>query len=469
MPAARTKALKRSDSTGNQFVWASQPESTNGTELSFSPAMTPINFSDSPPPLVDFPTEFVMFPPPDENPAPRKQPHSKKKPENHIPRPPNAFILFRSSFIKSQHVSTAVETNHSTLSKIIGLTWQSLPEEQRQVWHMKAKEALDEHKRKFPKYAFRPVQTKAKGAPSEKRKVREVEPKDIKRCTKIAQLLVEGKKGHELNEAIQEFDKHHVPEIVTRFEAPITARAFRRSSSAPIPDTETSRAGQSFFQQVLSSPRKIRSTSSRPTRCSTPMDVAEQNCSSPTGNTYLPVDSHAIPLKEEPSFSFGSFSFDNIASPIPTYDCDPHSLHQADSFDGSQYSPSLSVDTSFMSDWAPSPSPVSPSSPSYMMTPSPVLSSSPAPSFDGGFDFDHVLDKSFDDFSATFSGFQQSCGVSHSAAMCGGGVEDVSIMGTDALYAAFADQIHHHHPSAPLAHLDLDFSAFMTSIPQYAM
>jgi len=295
MPAERSKPLKRSDSTGviisavsyfqnhidtsaptgNQFVWASQPEPTNTfMDISFTDNMSYSSFSDDMPPLVCAPpqTEFVMFPPPSEAGSPRKQPHSKKKPENHIPRPPNAFILFRSSFIKSQHVSTAIETNHSTLSKIIGLTWQSLPEEERQVWHLKAKQALDEHKRKFPKYAFRPMQTKSKGAASEKRKVREVEPKDMKRCTKIAQLLVEGKKGDELDAAIHEFDKHHVPEIVTRFEAPITERAFRRSSSAPIPDTERSKKGQSFLQHVASSPRKPRSSSTRPSRCSTPAD-----------------------------------------------------------------------------------------------------------------------------------------------------------------------------------------------------
>ena len=297
-------------------MWTSHVEPTNGTEVSFTPNMSPIAFSDSPPPLVDFPppSEFIMFPPPEETAAPRRQPHSKKKPENHIPRPPNAFILFRSSFIKSQHVSTEVETNHSTLSKIIGITWQSLPEEERQVWHTKAKEALDEHKRKFPKYAFRPVQTKAKGAPSEKRKVREVEPKDIKRCTKIAQLLVQGKKGDELNAAIQEFDKHHVPEVVTRFEAPITARAFRRSSSAPIPDTESSRASQSFFQQVLSPAKKPRASSTRPTRCSTPADLVDQQYFSDALQSYPTDDTHALQLKEEATFVSPPSRFNHLVS-----------------------------------------------------------------------------------------------------------------------------------------------------------
>ncbi|KAF9049087.1 hypothetical protein BJ165DRAFT_1308383, partial [Panaeolus papilionaceus] len=286
---------------------------------------------DGPPPLVDAPaTEFILFPPPEDIPAPRRQPHSKKKPDNHIPRPPNAFILFRSSFIKSQHVSTEVETNHSTLSKIIGLTWQGLSEDERKVWHTKAKEALEEHKRKFPKYAFRPVQTKSKGAPSEKRKVREVEPKDIKRCAKIAQLLVEGKKGQALDQAIQEFDKHHVPEIVTRFEAPITARAFRRSSSAPIQDTELSKAEHVFLQEPApTATKKPRGSSAKPTRCPTPQvmpappasvyELVKQEspfvCNSSSSLSEL--NGSSVPQE------FADFTFQDVASPMSPFECDP--------------------------------------------------------------------------------------------------------------------------------------------------
>ena len=156
----------------------------------------------------------------------RRSGHSRKKPINHIPRPPNAFILFRSHFIKKQHVSSEVETNHSTLSKIIGLTWKNLPNEERQIWHERAKSALEDHKRKFPSYAFKPVHSKPRGVPAEKRKVREVGLRDHTRCAKIAELLVRGKTGLELKLAIQEFDKNHVPEIVTRFEAPITANNY---------------------------------------------------------------------------------------------------------------------------------------------------------------------------------------------------------------------------------------------------
>jgi len=232
MPAERTRSLKKEkDVDGVQLTWTDTIESPpSSQQIAFAPAVTPVTFTEVQG-LDSTETTSSLFPSTADGASPRKPGHGKKKAEDHIPRPPNAFILFRSSFIKSRHVSTEVETNHSTLSKIIGLTWQNMPHEERQFWHSKAKVAQAEHKRKFPDYAFRPSHVRSKGgATAEKRKVREVGPKDMKRCAKIAQLLVEGKKGADLQAAVEEFDKSYVPVIVTRFDTPITARSFRRSS-----------------------------------------------------------------------------------------------------------------------------------------------------------------------------------------------------------------------------------------------
>lgn len=217
---------------------SSFPSMSSGV-IAFASNVTPDTYND-PPPLADEPMgESILFPEESMDASTsasssRKVVHGRKKPDNYIPRPPNAFILFRSAFIRSRTVSTDVETNHSTLSKIIGMTWQNLPEEERRVWHRKAKQAEAEHRKKFPQYAFKPVHSK-KGTGA-KRKLREVGPKDQKRCAKIAELLVQGKKGKELDSAIQEFDKTHVPEIVMRFEVPITEQSFSRSSSVPVPE-----------------------------------------------------------------------------------------------------------------------------------------------------------------------------------------------------------------------------------------
>jgi len=470
-------------------------EPTTATGIAFAPNVTPVTFNDPMPPMVDAPScESVIFPPPDDCPLPRRPGHSKKKPENHIPRPPNAFILFRSSFIKSQHVSTEVETNHSTLSKIIGLTWQNLPNDERQVWHAKAKAALDEHKRKFPQYAFRPLHNKGRGGP-EKRKVREVGPKDLKRCAKIAELLVEGKKGQELDAAIQEFDKHHVPEVITRFEAPLTARMYRRSSSAPVPDTEHSQPRPFLPSTPSTSSRKPRASSSRPTRYPTPTPSPSPPYQQPhtpaESEVYYPAspsyDSYSFPSKQESPFVSLSlhlaliilltvqkdftFSFNDIVSPTPIFACDPLSENNIAALspvsgmlpdDVNPSRPPLSIDTSFIDDW-------SRSSPSTSASPSTTSHlDSPCPSSDpyGSYmldSFDTTFTKPFDSHSSPFqvysntcqSPFEQHCGNQ------GGGV----YINSPSDFVSFE----HDHPKAELAHLDLEFSAFMASLPQYSL
>lgn len=62
----------------------------------------------------------IMSPPGSPMLGPARPSHAKKRDASYIPRPPNAFILFRSSFIRAQHIPGAIEGNHSALSKIIG-------------------------------------------------------------------------------------------------------------------------------------------------------------------------------------------------------------------------------------------------------------------------------------------------------------------------------------------------------------
>jgi hypothetical protein len=93
------------------FTFATEPSPMSYDEPIFSVSTGP------PPP----PTMFIMSPPssPSLGPA-RTNSKEKRKDASHIPRPPNAFILFRSSFIKAQHIPDKIEGNHSSLSKIIG-------------------------------------------------------------------------------------------------------------------------------------------------------------------------------------------------------------------------------------------------------------------------------------------------------------------------------------------------------------
>ncbi|KAJ6577011.1 hypothetical protein DFH09DRAFT_1311022 [Mycena vulgaris] len=104
-------------------------------------------------------TPMLVYAPEDAEQRPRGRAASRasaKRAPSYIPRPPNAFILFRSSFIRSQNVPGRVEGNHSTLSKIIGKYWHALPPSERARWEDKARAAQAEHRRRYPDWRFRP-------------------------------------------------------------------------------------------------------------------------------------------------------------------------------------------------------------------------------------------------------------------------------------------------------------------------
>ncbi|TFY82890.1 hypothetical protein EWM64_g1127 [Hericium alpestre] len=144
--------------------------------------------------------------------------HAKKRDASYIPRPPNAFILFRSSFIKSQQIPDKIEGNRSSLSKIIGIVWKSLPREEREHWEAQAVKAQAEHRQRYPHWRFRPCTNalaKVKDGPPRKRGSRnkgrdgaEAENSNReKRCAQIAGLLAKGLTGEELRSAIQAWDR----------------------------------------------------------------------------------------------------------------------------------------------------------------------------------------------------------------------------------------------------------------------
>ncbi|SJL10101.1 uncharacterized protein ARMOST_13483 [Armillaria ostoyae] len=152
---------------------------------------------------------------------------------SYIPRPPNAFILFRSAFIRSQRISGRVEGNHSTLSKIIGMYWRALTHEEKQEWEAKAKVALEEHRRRYPDWRFRPGVNGGRGRGRGGRgkrgrgrggegdgRGREKREREDGRLGKIRDLLVEGREGEDLERAVNEWERER-------------DRAGKRSRSVP--------------------------------------------------------------------------------------------------------------------------------------------------------------------------------------------------------------------------------------------
>lgn len=76
---------------------------------------------------------------------------SKKK---HVPRPPNAFMLFRSMVINKE--IPKIENRQQNVSRIAGEIWNVLDDDIKKAWHDKAVEYQIEHKMKHPDYKFAP-------------------------------------------------------------------------------------------------------------------------------------------------------------------------------------------------------------------------------------------------------------------------------------------------------------------------
>ncbi|KAK7006273.1 HMG box domain-containing protein [Favolaschia claudopus] len=286
MPVERSRGSRRTCADGNQLVWT-EPSVAPG--IAFATNLTPGAFEDSKDAMSSMTTKFAVEPPsttpiepkieqpatpgpmffffdappcPPTDSKPKRASH-KRKPTpppaspasspsspgadaadsppptaTHIPRPPNAFILFRSSFIRGGAVPADVEPSHSSLSAIAGLTWAALPPPEKEMWHRKAKEEREKHRERFPGYAFRPRYRVAPSSGSDadgedgggeggggfgescaiqqqqtavakprRRQQREVAPADRIRQAHIASLLLLGLKGPALNEAIAKFDQ----------------------------------------------------------------------------------------------------------------------------------------------------------------------------------------------------------------------------------------------------------------------
>ncbi|KAL1698922.1 hypothetical protein EV121DRAFT_217303 [Schizophyllum commune] len=80
--------------------------------------------------------------------------------KNRIPRPANAFILFRADFTKNHTLPDGIERSNGTLSKTASSEWKNLSPEGRGFWYRRADEAKIAHQAKYPEYKFRPVYRK---------------------------------------------------------------------------------------------------------------------------------------------------------------------------------------------------------------------------------------------------------------------------------------------------------------------
>ncbi|KAF8414596.1 high mobility group box domain-containing protein, partial [Boletus edulis BED1] len=74
-----------------------------------------------------------------------------------IPRPRNAFMLFRSAFAAAQKITANIERDNRHITRIIAHCWNRLSDVEKQIWHDKAAAEKVQHAERYPDYHFTPV------------------------------------------------------------------------------------------------------------------------------------------------------------------------------------------------------------------------------------------------------------------------------------------------------------------------
>ncbi|KZT60548.1 HMG-box, partial [Calocera cornea HHB12733] len=92
-----------------------------------------------------------------DSPPPRRElSHNRQKNGEHVPRPKNAFIFYRSHLIRSQAIPHSLEPDHRNLSRIAGEMWKKLGDTEREIYVEMARKEKEEHKKKYPNYRYSP-------------------------------------------------------------------------------------------------------------------------------------------------------------------------------------------------------------------------------------------------------------------------------------------------------------------------
>ncbi|KAH8086610.1 hypothetical protein BXZ70DRAFT_547247 [Cristinia sonorae] len=88
--------------------------------------------------------------------------HARKKHLDHIPRPPNAFLCFRSEFWAREKNKAGVERDHRQISRLAGIYWTQLTKEEKAPYHRMAALAKIRHAETYPQYRYTPMSRKEK-------------------------------------------------------------------------------------------------------------------------------------------------------------------------------------------------------------------------------------------------------------------------------------------------------------------
>ena len=91
-----------------------------------------------------------------DNETPRSSTHSRARDKEHVPRPPNAFMVYRSYVWHTKQLDDNDEKNLSCVSRLAGRSWQVMSDQARYPFRQVADIAKREHAARNPDYKYAP-------------------------------------------------------------------------------------------------------------------------------------------------------------------------------------------------------------------------------------------------------------------------------------------------------------------------
>lgn len=201
-------------------------------------------------------------------PFPTKKSHARKQPLGHIPRPRNAFILFRCDYGR-QNERTTRERDQTDVSRMVGNLWRNMTDDQRAPWVVLAEAEKKKHAALYPGYKYT-------------RRVRKTKPTETtvkKQIEKEAEKAVEAETVARINEKISR-------DTVTVYYPPWATRRTtyiaRRATSCPPPGS----VGIETYSETLD--RSMVTTSVLPKAEPKEAEKEEQLLRSPKDGVFVP-------------------------------------------------------------------------------------------------------------------------------------------------------------------------------------
>ncbi|KAG2745471.1 hypothetical protein P692DRAFT_2082240 [Suillus brevipes Sb2] len=164
-----------------------------GTPASLSVSESPRSASDPTLSLNTLP-DVIQLPIPgvaDLIPKTNRTSHAKRQPAGHIPRPRNAFILFRCDFVQQKKIPGHVESDHRNLSRIAGKIWRGMKKEQQKPWIDLALKEKERHAAMYPGYKYMPAQQTSKQRKVKSDRIAKEERELESRRAELSSVLVQ--------------------------------------------------------------------------------------------------------------------------------------------------------------------------------------------------------------------------------------------------------------------------------------